>query len=45
MSQAPGIARIKTKNTPVICLRIFPSGTIYAYNMNGSKTPGGLKVR
>ncbi len=30
-----------TENSP----RTIPSGTIYSYNLDDSKTPGGIKVR
>lgn len=30
-----------TENSP----ETIPSGTIYSYNLDDSKTPGGLKVR
>jgi hypothetical protein len=45
MSAAPGNGRGKAEehasNSPVP----IPKSTIYSYNMDDSKTPGGIKVR
>ena len=45
MTPAPGKPRESageyTENSP----ETIPSGTIYSYNLDDSKTPGGLKVR
>jgi hypothetical protein len=45
MSTAPGNSRREyeehTSNSPAP----IPDSTIYSYNMDDSKTPGGLKVR
>ena len=34
-----------SEETAYDSLKTIPNGTIYAYNLDDSKTPGGIKVR
>ncbi len=34
-----------SEETAYDSLKAIPNGTIYAYNLDDSKTPGGMKVR
>jgi hypothetical protein len=45
MNQAPGNGQDKTKEHAGNSPESIPDSTIYAYNMDDSKTPVGLKVR
>jgi hypothetical protein len=45
MNQAPGNGRDKSEEHVSNSPASIPSSAIYSYNMDDSKTPGGLKVR
>jgi hypothetical protein len=44
-ARAPDDDSDKSEEILLEMLRAIPNGTIYSYNLDDSKTPGGLKVR
>jgi hypothetical protein len=44
-ARAPDDDSDKPEEISLEMLRSIPNGTIYSYNLDDSKTPGGLKVR
>jgi hypothetical protein len=44
-ARAPNGDSYKPERIVQEMLRAIPNGTIYSYNLDDSKTPGGLKVR
>ena len=45
MTSVPGNGHEKSEQHADNSLANIPGGTIYAYNLDNTKTPGGLKVR
>ena len=45
MTSMPGMPQESAEEHAGSSLDTIPNGTIYSYNMDDSKTPGGIKVR
>jgi hypothetical protein len=45
MTETPETRQENTTECPLELLATIPNGTIFSYNLDDNKTPGGLKVR
>ena len=45
MTETPESQQENTGEYPLELLQTIPNGTIFGYNLDDNKTPGGLKVR
>jgi hypothetical protein len=45
MTETPESQQENTGEYPLELLEAIPNGTIFSYNLDDNKTPGGLKVR